>query len=120
MGYRMVLRNLRPNRLAPYASLGCLLRRPLWRSAGYTAYHDGDDVEDHGADHVLERLAQAVLQAIDTVLAPPLEGLRRGGRCRKFATISNAQAMAKITHLGDCAQNPMLATVVAFCTTADC
>ena len=54
----MVLRNLRPNRLAPYASLGCLLRRPLWRSAGYTAYHDGDDVEDHGADHILQRRAQ--------------------------------------------------------------
>jgi hypothetical protein len=96
----MVLRNLRPNRLAPYASLGCLLRHPLWRSAAYTAYHGGDDVEDHGAGHVLERLAQTVLQALDAVLAPPLHGLRRGGRCRKFATTSNAEATAKILMWG--------------------
>ena len=116
MSYRMVPRNLRPNRLAPYATLGCLLRRPLCRSAGYTAYHGGDDNKDHGASHVLERLAQA----LDAVLAPPLDRLRQGGRCRKFATISNAQATAKITHLGDCAQYPMLATVVAFCDAADC
>src|SRR5215204_738783 len=29
-----------------------------------------------GAGHVLERLAQAVLQALDAVLAPPLDGQR--------------------------------------------
>ena len=46
----MVLRNLRPHLLAPYVSLGCLLRRPLLRSAGYTAYHNGDDGEDQGDD----------------------------------------------------------------------
>src|SRR5215211_4063222 len=152
MSYRMVPRNLRPDLLAPYATLGYLLRRSLLRPAGHAAYHDGDHTEDHGDDpqnlpgpvpalqaevvakaaeddagelygdtvdqeeanhraqeaenakhntdgrlqsllapfrgqavdplvglgagHVRERLAEAGLQALDSVLAPPLDGQR--------------------------------------------
>src|ERR671921_1806610 len=50
MSYRMVPRNLRPDLLAPYATLGYLLRRSLLRPAGHAAYHDGDHTEDHGGD----------------------------------------------------------------------
>ena len=50
MSYRMVGRNLRPDLLDLYASLGCLLGRSLLRSAGHAAYHDGDHTEDHGGD----------------------------------------------------------------------
>src|SRR5215217_6731188 len=51
MSYRMVGRNLRPDLLDLYPSLGCLLGRSLLRSAGHAAYHDGDHTENHGDDH---------------------------------------------------------------------
>ena len=47
MSYRMIPRNLRPGR---FSSLGRLLPRPLLRSAGHAAYHDGDHAEYNGDD----------------------------------------------------------------------
>src|SRR5215207_6911465 len=63
----------------PSSTVLIAVRRPRRLSQSLLAPFRGQAVDPlvgFGAGHVLERLAEAILQALDAVLAPPLDGQR--------------------------------------------